>query len=93
MTRKHYDRIDMLCLHINQLEKRLEVLEKIVCVKDIQSFQRLIPIVEESHHTPVALPQHDTDHDSEKKKQTQEQTKEQTQEQSHLFISRRRSVI
>ncbi len=31
MTRKHYDHVDMMCLHINQLEKRLEVLEKIMC--------------------------------------------------------------
>lgn len=30
MTRKHYDHIDMLCLHVKQLEKRLEVLENML---------------------------------------------------------------
>jgi hypothetical protein len=30
MAKKHYDQVDMLCLHINQLEKRLEVLEQML---------------------------------------------------------------
>jgi hypothetical protein len=30
MTKKHYDQHDMLSLHINQLEKRIEILEKII---------------------------------------------------------------
>ena len=92
MTRKKYDRIDMLCLHINQLEKRLEVLENIVCSKETQTFQRVVLNKEEPNspippQIPIPIESHDTHIDNE------EETQSQSQLQPSQYTSRMRFVV
>lgn len=58
MAKKHYDQVDMLCLHINQLEKRLEVLEQMLYTQT-----RPLPQVPEP---PVMATPHVEEQDGEK---------------------------
>ncbi len=85
MTRKHYDKTDMLCLHINQLEKRLEILEKIV-YQQVNAQVQLAPNhIKEQQPVPV-LHNHI-------KEQPMEQQIDPVNKEQHDPLLRRRFIV